>query len=158
VTLDTRSYRVNSAESVEVSRPVVEASADGARRLAAVYWSEVQAATAGLIRVRGRRSGVELRVLGRGPALIRLGRGSFTVADGSVTCTYPIAGGLLVRRAGGSLSFEQLGAGPVTLRSTLEEYVPRLRAAGVLYARTQARLHARVSRRYFARLRREVAG
>ena len=72
----------------------------------------------------------------------------------SVTCTYPIVGGLLVGRPGGALALEQVNGDPVVLRSTLTEYVPRL--AGTLYFQVQARLHSLISRRHFARLGRDA--
>ena len=82
---------------------------------------------------------MELRLLGRGPALIRLGAPTVAAEPGRVSCAYPIVGGLLVGRPGGALTFEQLDSRPVLLRSTLTEYVPR--RAGRLYAFVQTRIH-----------------
>jgi hypothetical protein len=97
---------------------------------------------------------VDVRLLGRGPALIRLGSPAVLADLGSFTCTYPIVGGLLVGRPGGALALEQFNGDPIVLRSTLTEYVPSL--ADTLYSPVQARLHSLITRRYFARLSRDA--
>jgi hypothetical protein len=145
---------VTSREATTAHRPLVDASPNGARLLAASYWREVEATTYGLVRVRTEDGRVDVRLLGRGPALIRLGPPSVAADLGSVVCTYPIVGGLLVGQPGGALSLEQVSGDPVVLRSTLTEYVPRL--VGALYFQLQARLHSLIARRYFARLVREA--
>ena len=122
--------------------------------LAASYWHEVEATTLRLVRADTSRGHIEVRLFGRGPALISLGAPTVIADFKSVACTYPIVGGLLVGRPGGALTLEQVSGDPVILRSTLREYVPRL--AGALYAQAQARLHSLISRRYFARLVREA--
>ena len=146
---------ISSTELARAPRPVVETTREGAKRLAALYWREVEATTLGLVRARRSVAGVELRFLGRRPVLVRLGEEQLAAGAGAGSCRFAIAGGLLVRTAGGFIAFDQLGSGPVVLRSTLTEYFPRLTPA--LYAQVQMRLHALVSRRYFARLRREEA-
>ena len=60
-------------------------------------------------------------------------------------CSYPIAGGLLARRAAGELSFEQTAG---TLSSTVRGFFPRV----AHYDRLQGRAHVAISRRYFRRL------
>lgn len=134
---------------------VVEPSVRGACRLSSSYWHEVEAATRGVVRVHDFDGGVELRLLGRGPTLIRLGAPNVVVEPGRVACAYPIVGGLLVGRPGGALAFEQLDSGPVLLRSTLTDYVPR--RLGGLYAFIQTRIHSAVGRRHLARLIAEAA-
>jgi hypothetical protein len=139
---------------VTADGPVVEQSRRGAERLAASYWREVEATTHRLVQADAVDGYVEVRLLGRGPALIRLGPPAVLADRVSVTCTYPIVGGLLVGRPGGALALEQVNGDPVVLRSTLTEFVPRL--AGTPYLQVQARLHALISRRYFARLGRDA--
>jgi hypothetical protein len=145
---------VTSYETATAAEPVVEPSPRGAETLAASYWREVEATTRRLVRADAVDGQVDVRLLGRGPALIRLGPPAILADLASVTCTYPIVGGLLVGRPGGALALEQLNGDPVVLRSTLTEYVPSL--AGTLYFHVQARLHSLISRRYFARLGRDA--
>ena len=145
---------VTSQETATAAGPVVEASPRGAETLAASYWREVEATTRRLVQADAVDGHIEVRLLGRGPVLIRLGS-PVVVADlASVTCTYPIVGGLLVGRPGGALALEQVNGDPVVLRSTLTEFVPRL--AGTLYFQLQARVHSLICRRYFARLDRDA--
>ena len=74
-----------------------------------------------------------------------------------VSCRYPIEGGLLALRAGGSVTLAQQDEGAEhELSVTVEEYLPRLAAragapwwTGALYAKGQSPFHAAVSRRYF---------
>jgi hypothetical protein len=145
---------VTSSETTTTQRPLVEPSPLGAQMLAGSYWREVAATTHGLVRVRTEDGRVDVRLLGRGPVLIRLGSPVVAADPASVRCTFPIVGGLLVGRPGGALSLEQVSGDPVILRSTLTEYVPRL--VGALYFQLQARLHSLITRRYFARLVREA--
>jgi hypothetical protein len=145
---------VTSHETATAAGPVVEPSPRGAETLAASYWREVEATTRRLVRADAVDGHVDVRLLGRGPALVRLGPPAVLADLASVTCTYPIVGGLLVGRPGGALALEQLNGDPVVLRSTLTEYVPSL--AGALYFHVQARLHSLISRRNFARLGRDA--
>ena len=140
-----------SVQRVELPAPVVEHSTAGARRLGDVYWDELQRSLHGLVRARKGSGGVELRVLGVGPPLLRFGRPEHLVIPDSVTCRYPILGGLLTRMPTGTLS-------------AIDGFFPRLaprrlrrRGKGVLYAQLQARLHVALNRRYFARLQEEAA-
>ena len=66
-----------------------------------------------------------------------------------VSCTYSIRGGVLTRREGGTLTLSQTGSAEVELRAEVTGYVPRL---GATLGFAQQRLHAAISRRYFARL------
>jgi hypothetical protein len=135
--------------------PVVEHNATGARRLGELYWRELRRVTLGVLRTTVRDEELEIRLLGRGPALLRFGRPQRTVDGESVTCTYPIHGGLLARAPVGSLRFTQDGRGAVAVTSAVEGFFPRL---GVLYAPIQSQLHVALGRRYFARLRHEARG
>jgi hypothetical protein len=87
------------------------------------------------------------------------------VTNDAVSATYPITGGLLARRAAGSITLSMHGgADRFELRSAIAGYHPTLAArpgapawTGELYDQIQARVHARVSRRYFHRLIDRVA-
>jgi hypothetical protein len=156
----TPSGAVSSQQRRRLARPAVAESVDGARVLGRVYWEEVEGFTRGLVRARRSTGGVELTLLGR-LVLLRFGPADVRVDGGVVVCRYRILGGLLARAPGGSISFSQLGGDRPELRSTIAGFVPRLAArpgrpdwTGALYAQVQARLHAAVGRRYFARLAR----
>jgi hypothetical protein len=143
--------------------PVVERSAAGATLLGEVYWREVQRSTFGLIRVRRSGDGLEFRLFGAGPALLRFGRPELCVTSTTVRCLYPIRGGLLVRAPGGSISFTQTGSDVVEVSSAIAGFFPRLaprrqrrRWQGLLYLQVQARLHVALGRRYFAHLPQEA--
>ena len=139
--------------------PVVERTVDGARMLGAAYWREVERLTRGLVRTR-RGSDMELRVARCGPTLLRFGPPQLSVTRDAVSMTYPITGGTLARRPAGSITLSMHGgADRVELRSAIAGYHPTLAArpgapawTGELYDQVQARIHARVSRRYFRRL------
>jgi hypothetical protein len=152
-----------SVQRTAFSTPVVERSAAGAKLLGEVYWREVQRSTLGVIRVRRSADGLDVRLLGVGPALFRFGRPEHAVNPTIVRCLYPIRGGLLVRTPGGSISFTQTGSGVVEVSSAIAGFFPRLAARrqrrrwqGLLYPQVQARLHVALGRRYFARLWREA--
>lgn len=151
---------IESTQRMITPRPVVERTVNGAKMLGAAYWREVERLTRGLLQTRGRGSGMELRVAPFGPTLLRFGPPQFTVTTDAVSTTYPITGGLLARRAAGSITLSMSGgADRVELRSAIAGYHPTLAArpgapawTGELYDQIQARIHARVSRRYFHRL------
>ncbi len=143
---------VESEERVRAPVAIVEPSAEGARRLASAYWREVERTTGGLVRVSRSPDGVALRALGA--TLLRFGRPHIEFADDRVSCSYPIEGGLLAGRPGGSIAFEQEGT---DLISSISGFHPRLGLLPGVYTHVQARLHVAVSRRYFARLVREGA-
>ncbi len=143
---------VESEERAYAPLPMVDASQADGRRLAAAYWDEVRATTAGLVRVRETPEGLALRAFGA--ALLKFGLPRIDAAGDRVMCEYPIDGGLLARRPGGSIAFAQRGN---VLTSTISGFHPRLGLLPGLYSHVQARIHAAVSRRYFARLAREGA-
>jgi hypothetical protein len=152
-----------SVQRTAFSMPVVERSAAGATLLGELYWREVQRSSFGVIRVRRRGDALDVRLFGAGPALLRFGAPEHCVSSTTVSCLYPIRGGLLVRTPGGSISFTQTGADVVEVSSTIAGFFPRLaprrerrRWQGLLYLQVQARLHVALGRRYFARLWREA--
>jgi len=65
-----------------------------------------------------------------------------------VCCKFAIRGGLLARRAGGSLVLSQSSDGE--LRAALKGFVPRLAARP--YEWIQRRIHVAISRRFFRSL------
>jgi hypothetical protein len=136
-----------TSESATLTRPVVEATEDGARRLGDRYWLEVARASRGLLRPRRTPQGVELRALGRGPVLLRLAGPEVVVEEGYVSCRYRIVGGLLAQAPAGALTLTQA---PSELRAAVTEFTPRLRPG--LYTQLQRRIHVAVSRRYFGAL------
>lgn len=140
---------IESEQRVDLSRPVVEFSTAGAERLGHAYWREVRRLTGSLVRPRERGGALELRLLG-GPVLLRFDRPTVEADETRAFCSYPIAGGLLTRRAAGELTFEQTAG---ALRSTVRGFFPRL----AHYDRLQGRAHVAISRRYFRRLIAEAA-
>jgi hypothetical protein len=140
---------IESEQRVGLSRPVVQFSTTGAERLGRSYWHEVRRATGSLVRPRERGGTLELRLLG-GPVLLRFDRPTLEASETRACCSYPIAGGLLARRAAGELTFEQTAD---TLRSTIRGFFPRV----AYYDRLQGRAHVVISRRYFRRLIAEAA-
>jgi hypothetical protein len=150
---------VESQQRTVVGTPVVEFSIAGAERLGAAYWREVERITHGLVRPRKRNGNLELRLLGRGPALLRFGRPTLRATDTLVRCSYPIAGGLLARRPAGEIAFAQTAGSPAIVCSTIRGFFPTLAArqgepdwTGALYSQVQSRIHVAVSRRYFTQL------
>jgi hypothetical protein len=139
---------IDSDERVTAARPVVERSEGGALSLGDRYWREVSRASRGFARARATTSAVELRLLGRGPCLLRFGHPETSAAGEVVFCRYPILGGLLARRAGGSITLSQTADDEPELRAAVTGFVPRLRG---LY-RLQSRVHLAIGRRYFRRL------
>lgn len=125
---------------------VVERSEAGAAELASRYWAEVGRALHGLVMVRLREGGVEVRLLRWGPALLVLGPLETEVGPAGVSASHSILGGLLVRRGGGWITFEQADG---ELRSSITGFRPR---RGPFYGLVQRKLHVAVSRRYFRRL------
>ena len=141
---------VEAEQRVALARPVVEYSAAGAEHLGRAYWQEVRGVTGSLVRVRELDGSVELRLAQRGPVLLRFERPTVEASASRAFCSFPIAGGLLTRRAAGEISFEQI---PGALRSTIRGFFPRVG----FYDRLQGRAHVAVSRRYFQRLIAEAA-
>ena len=150
---------VESEQRVVLRTPVVEFSASGGERLGRVYWREVERVTGRLVQVRERQGAIELRLLGRGPSLLRFGPPTIKATTTLVSCRYPIEGGLLARRPAGEIIFAQVGDGPSVVRSAIRGFFPSLASrtasrnwTGALYNQVQSRIHVVVSRRYFARL------
>jgi hypothetical protein len=147
---------VESEQRVALERPVVEFSTSGAERLGRTYWREVRRLTGSLVRPRERGDSLELRLIGNGPVLLRLGRPTVEATETRASCSYPIEGGLLASRAAGEITFEQTAG---SMRSTIRGFFPRLAAregkadwTGALYNQLQSRAHVAISRRYFQRL------
>src|SRR5689334_8203990 len=139
-----------SSESVLMTEPAVAHSHEGARRLGDRYWTAVAAASRGIVRPRRKRDGVELRILGRGPALLRLTGPATAVDSVELSCRYRIVGGLLARLPAGTLTLSQSSGPPYELRATVTEFVPRLSTGP--YEHLQRRIHVAVSRRFFRTL------
>lgn len=155
---------VESTQRALIGSLVVPGTTAGAARLGDVYWAEVVRFTRGLVRARVGGAGVELRVLGGGPTLLRFGPPVLAVSDAVTSCTYPIHGGGLARRPGGEIAFQQAAGPEIELSSLIRGFFPALAApagaprwAGVLYSHGQRRLHQAISRRYFMRLIAEAA-
>lgn len=150
---------VESRQLVWTEDAVVEMSESGARELAARYWRVVRRTTRGLVRVRERDGGVEIRLPGL-PPLLRFAPPLVTVEPDSASCAFPIVGGLLCREPSGSISFTQRRLHDrIRLESAIAAFHPRLAArpgapawTGELYKRVQARLHVAISRSYFREL------
>lgn len=150
-----------SRQRVLVTEPVVEASEAGARWLGVTYWRAVDSLTRGGVRASWGDAGGRLRLLG-GANLLRFGPPELDYSGDAISTRYPIEGGLLALRAGGSVTLAQRPAGDaLELSVTVEEYLPRLAAragapwwTGALYAKGQSPFHAAVSRRYFELLQR----
>ena len=150
---------VESEQRVVLRTPVVEFSETGGEHLGRVYWREVERVTGRFVQARERQGSIELRLLGRGPSLLRFGRAHDRGDDESVCCRYPIEGGLLAQRPAGEIIFAQAGDGPPVVRSAIRGFFPSLASrtaspdwTGALYNQVQSRIHVVVSRRYFARL------
>jgi hypothetical protein len=141
---------IESDERVRAAAPVVDRSEAGARALGDRYWREVASASHGVVRRRRTHDSVELRLFGRGPCLLRFGPVETTYGTDHTCCRYPIRGGLLARRPGGSLTLSQTGADRPEFRAAVQGFAPRLGSRP--YERIQRRLHLAISRRYFRRL------
>lgn len=137
---------IESDERVSLSRAVVPATEAGARLLGERYWLTVRRASLGLVRLRRTQGGSVLRLAGA--PLLRFAPTELAAGSEGVRCSFPIWGGLLARRPGGTLVLSQSTGGE--LRAALTGFVPRLGARP--YDRIQRRLHVAISRRYFASL------
>ncbi len=150
---------VESEQRVVLRTPVVEFSVAGGEHLGRAYWREVERITGRLVQARERQGSIELRLLGRGPSLLRFGPSTIKATTTLVCCRYPIEGGLLARRPAGEIIFAQVGDGQPVVRSAIRGFFPSLASrsaspdwTGALYNWVQSRIHVVVSRRYFARL------
>jgi hypothetical protein len=151
---------VESEQRIWVNEEVVEPSDAGARRLGAMYWLVVGQATRGSVRMRSCDGGLELRVFGCGPALLRFGSAGISVESDVISCAYPILGGMLSQASSGTITFAQRRLHDrVLLTSAITGFHPTLAGrpqapawSGELYKRVQARVHVAISGRYFRRL------
>lgn len=160
---------VESEEQAQLEAPVVAHSDGGGRELGRRYWAEVERSTRGLVRLRRTGAGgpdedIDLRVLGRWPALLVLAPAEIAVSDDEVTCRHAILGGILARSPRGSLTLTQRRAPDPSLRSVIAGFYPRLAArpgkpgwSRPLYGLVQHRLHVWISRRFFRALLEETA-
>jgi hypothetical protein len=152
---------VESEQRARFDLPLVDATAGGAKQLGELYWRTVERATGHVVRPRFTSEGIELRLLGRGPVLLRFGHAETSVRGALTECRYAIQGGLLARAAAGQLELAQRTNGEAEISSVVSGFLPRLGVApgrpgwtGALCARVQARVHVAISRRYFATLER----
>lgn len=148
---------VDSEERIALARPVVDGSEAGARHLGDRYWDELARSTRGLVRARRRADGVDVR-LGRLVTLLRFGPPETTSTDEETASRYPITGGVLAARPGGTLAIVQRSTPSLELAVAVHGYAARLgpegpgrRLRGTLYARFQLRAHRVVSRRFLER-------
>jgi len=145
-TMTRRNGTVDSEQWALSPEPVVAPTLEGAHRLGHEYWRAVTRSTLGLVRIRESRDGVELRVLGFRPALLALEPANVGIEHDRVACTFPIVGGVLARRSGGTLTLTHVGLETAELRVAINDFHPRLE--GLLFSPLEQRLHASVSRRY----------
>ena len=152
---ETASGAVESRQWTTLEREVVTTDEAGARELGRLYLEEVARFSHGLVRPRARRNDV-LLVLGGILPLLRFGPPEVTVDGNTVQCRYPIRGGLLVARPGGSLAVSQRGT--LELELLVGGYMPRLGGGmrrrsprRALYTAVHARAHRAVGRRFFER-------
>jgi hypothetical protein len=142
---------IDSDECVRAARPVVPPTPEGALDLGRLYWHEVERASRRIVRQRPDEDGLELCLLGVGPALLRFGSPELVVGDAGVGVRYPIRGGVLARRPVGSITLSQSNSEPPEVCAAVVGFVPRL-GRTPLYGLLQRRVHVRISRRYFRRL------
>ena len=114
------------------------------------YWDALNGFGRRLFIAREHSGGVDVRVLRGGPVLLALGPVETEISRTTIAALATRScGGLLVRRRGGRISFEQLEGEPIELRSRISGFYPR---RGPFYGLVQWKLHVAVSRRYFRRL------
>ena len=141
---------IDSDERVHTARPAVAHSAAGACELGDRYWRQIAVASRGVVRRHDAGDEIELRLFGVGPPLLRFGQAELNVDGFGIRCRYPIRGGLLARRAGGSITLSQTRGERPQLRAVVTGFVPRL-APRPLYE-LERRIHVAISRRYFVSL------
>jgi len=157
---ETEAGAVESRQWITLPRELVTSDERGARELGRRYLAEVARFSHGLVRRRPRPDGVALVLLGA-VTLLRFGPPELGHNGGSVECRYPIRGGLLVARPGGSLLVAQRPG--VELELFVAGYFPRLGGTASrrslrrgLYTALQARAHRAVGRRFFETAVREM--
>jgi hypothetical protein len=149
--------RTGTEQRIGLRRPAVESSERGARSLAEAYWDEISRLTLGLVRARPVGGGVEI-ALGRRLPLLRFGPPVTTASERVVECRFPIEGGLLAKRSGGSLALRQVVEPSPELAVLVEGYAPRLdsgRPRGLrtfTYRSVQERIHSLIGRRFLERM------
>jgi hypothetical protein len=160
---ETATGAIESRQWIGLARGFVTADEEGARQLGRRYLDEVRRATHGLVRPRSHASEVSL-VMARTVPLLRFGQPEFAVGAERVECRYPIRGGLLAARPGGSLVIAQQVADHPELELAVAGYFPRLGGSSrrrslrrALYAAVQARAHRAISRRFLERAAGEAA-
>jgi hypothetical protein len=154
---ETSSGTVESRQWIGLSDPVVGTDEESARQLGDRYLEEVARVTRGLVRPRRKASEIALVLVGLIP-LLRFGPAQVVVEANRVQCAFPITGGLLVARPGGSLVIAQGSTVEPELELVVAGYFPRLRGSTrnrslrrALYSTLQARAHRAVSRRFLER-------
>ena len=154
---------LESVERVELGRLLVAATPDGGRELGSWYWHELERSLRGIVRARADGVGMRIVLIGGFATLLRFGEAEVTVADGTVECRYPVLGGSLAARPGGSLAIVQRADPTPRLEVVVSGYHPRLAGRGwalhrgLLYIALQAPLHRLVTRRFLTRSARRHA-
>lgn len=148
----------SSEQRIRLTRPVVESSERGAGELVEAYWDEIRRITLGLVRARATTGSAELALVGA-VSLFRFGAPEVSATADRVECRFPIVGGVLAKRSGGSLTIAQRAGPSPELVVTVEDYAPRLdsgRPRGGLrtlaYRHLQQPVHAAIGRRYLDRM------
>ena len=148
---------IESRQWIDIANEVVTDDEVGARDLGRRYLDEVRLFTRGLVRPRWTEHEVVLAVAGRVP-LLRFGPPEVAVGGERVECRFPIRGGLLAARPGGSLVIAQRAGGRRELELLVAGYFPRLGGSTrkrslrrALYGGVQARAHRAISRRFLER-------
>jgi len=132
-------------------------------RLADAYWSFLERRSIGLLRVASGDSFRAVNLLSGRIALLRFRAPRYEAGPGFGRVTWPIERGILVAREGrgrGYLRLDLRGpeapGGPVRIRAEVSNFYPWLRGSGRLgafvYAQTQARLHAWITRGFLRSL------
>jgi hypothetical protein len=162
---ETYSGAVESRHWIRLQGPATSADETGALALGRAYLDDVARSTHGLVRPRpeGPAGGVALVLAGLVP-LLRFGPPQASVSPDALSCTFPIHGGLLTARPGGSLVVAQRTSLGHELELSVAGYFPRLGGSTrrkslrrALYTAIQARAHVAVGRRFLERAAREAA-
>lgn len=159
---ETSTGAIESRQWIGLASGLVGPDEEGARQLGRRYLDEVRRFTHGLVRPRSRGDETSL-VLARAVPLLRFGPSEVAVDIARVECRYPIRGGILAARPGGSLVIAQRVADHPELELVVAGYFPRLGGSSrrrslrrALYAALQARAHRAISRRFLERAAGEV--
>jgi hypothetical protein len=155
---ETASGAIESRQWIGIAHEVVTDDEAGARELGRRYLGEVGRFTHGLVRPRWAPSGVVLVLAGHVP-LLRFGPPEVAAGAERVECRFPIRGGLLAARPGGSLVIAQRAADRRELELLVAGYFPRLGGSTrrrslrrALYGGVQARAHRAISKRFLERV------